>query len=316
MYHTCGLRTDGTATCWGRDQFGERTPPAATTFTRLAAGHSLLRTEERRDPGLLGSDAFGQSAPPSGAFIQVVAGWYHTCGLRVDRTLACWGRNDRGQGAPPRGAFTQVAAGGLHACGLRENGTLACWGDNTRGQSAPPAGTLTQITAGSWHSCGTRADGTFVCWGDHSDGAVAEVSFELQESSVAESRTPATIGVVLTAASTRTITVRYATASGGALGGQGLLREVRDPDLLPRADKTIDRRPDRQRHGGRGGRASWCGCRNRSMPHWGRQTRTSAGSRTTTRRARSGSAPPRTVRARPGRRSRSRRSGSAAPAAP
>jgi hypothetical protein len=66
-YHTCGLRTDGTLACWGRDDDGQSTPP-----THAAGG-----------------------------FAQVSAGGFHICGLKTDGTLACWGRDNYGQSAPP-----------------------------------------------------------------------------------------------------------------------------------------------------------------------------------------------------------------------
>ena len=52
--HSCGLRADGTVTCWGSDYSGE-------------------------------TDA------PDGRFISVVANGDSSCGLRTDRTIECWG---------------------------------------------------------------------------------------------------------------------------------------------------------------------------------------------------------------------------------
>ena len=56
--HSCGLRTDGTAQCWG-------------------------------------SNSHGQTDAPSGAFTAITAGWGHSCGLRTDGTAQCWGNNRR-----------------------------------------------------------------------------------------------------------------------------------------------------------------------------------------------------------------------------
>ncbi len=52
--HTCGLMEDNTVACWGRD-------------------------------------FYGQSSPPSGIFQTVSVGGNHTCGLMEDNTVACWG---------------------------------------------------------------------------------------------------------------------------------------------------------------------------------------------------------------------------------
>ena len=62
-FHSCGLRTDGTITCWG-------------------------------------SDIEGQLNAPAGQFSAVSAGGFHSCGLRTDGTITCWGNNDGGQADP------------------------------------------------------------------------------------------------------------------------------------------------------------------------------------------------------------------------
>ena len=53
--HTCGVRTDGSLECWGRDHYD-------------------------------------QATPPDGEFTSVSAGSTHTCGVRTDGTVACWGK--------------------------------------------------------------------------------------------------------------------------------------------------------------------------------------------------------------------------------
>ena len=88
---SCGLRSDGTITCWG-------------------------------------SNDEGQTNAPSGQFTSLSSGSAHSCGLRGDATIACWGDNQFEKAQAPAGTFTAVAAGGLHSCALRSNGTIGCWG--------------------------------------------------------------------------------------------------------------------------------------------------------------------------------------------
>ncbi|MXZ98609.1 MAG: hypothetical protein F4Z23_06170, partial [Acidimicrobiaceae bacterium] len=52
--HSCGLRTDATITCWGRNDEGQ--------------------TDE-----------------PPGTFTAVTSGAGRSCGLRNDATIICWG---------------------------------------------------------------------------------------------------------------------------------------------------------------------------------------------------------------------------------
>ena len=60
----CGIKADGTATCW----------------------HIWPNVG---------------SPPPTETFTQISAGKHHACGLRKDGTIACWGDNHYGQSTPP-----------------------------------------------------------------------------------------------------------------------------------------------------------------------------------------------------------------------
>ena len=132
--YTCGLRTEGTAVCWGEDRYGQSTPPGGT-LTGLTTGDT------------------------------------HACGLRANGTAVCWGSNFVGEATVPGGTFTQLSAGGPHTCALRQDGTAACWGHNDSGQATVPGGSVTQLAAGSTHTCGLRTDGTAACWGNDTSGS-------------------------------------------------------------------------------------------------------------------------------------------------
>jgi alpha-tubulin suppressor-like RCC1 family protein len=66
-YHSCALLGDGTARCWGFNQYGQ-----------------------------LGNGTMANSPVPvnvSGltSAVQLEAGWFHTCAVRSDGTARCWG---------------------------------------------------------------------------------------------------------------------------------------------------------------------------------------------------------------------------------
>ena len=170
-YHTCGVRSDGTVTCWG-DNGG------------------------------------GQLNAPAGTFTQVSTSYKHTCGVKDNGTVACWG-SVRVSGRPPRrpapsprsaratitpagsGPTAPSPAGGLTPSGrpprrpapsprsVREMTTPAgcgatapspAGGVTTPSQATPPAGTFTQVSAGGSHTCGVKSDGTVACWGKNNYG--------------------------------------------------------------------------------------------------------------------------------------------------
>ena len=64
--HSCGLRTNGTITCWGRNDDG-------------------------------------QLNAPDGQYSAVAAGTDYACGVRTDGTITCWGDNEWGQATAPDG---------------------------------------------------------------------------------------------------------------------------------------------------------------------------------------------------------------------
>jgi alpha-tubulin suppressor-like RCC1 family protein len=177
--HNLGLRTNGTAWAWGRNDFGQ-----------------------------LGDDTTTcRSSPVSvvGGFTdwcQVAAGGFHSLGVRTNGTAWAWGRNAQGQlgddtttnsSSPVSvvGGFTdwcQVSAGYTHNLGLRTNGTVWAWGFNNYGQlgddtttdrSSPVSvvGGFTdwcQISADFRHSLGLRTNGTAWSWGRNTQGQLGD----------------------------------------------------------------------------------------------------------------------------------------------
>ncbi|WP_295394559.1 RCC1 domain-containing protein [uncultured Thiodictyon sp.] len=184
---TCALTTDGTAACWGLNDYGQL---GNGTNTNSSVPVAVDRS------GVLNGKTIAQ----------VSTGDYHTCALATDGTAACWGYNWYGQlgngtntdswvpvavdrsGVLNGKTLTQVSAGRLHTCALATDGTAACWGYNWNGQlgngtntysSVPVAvdrsgvlngKTIAQVSAGTAHTCALATDGTAACWGDNWNG--------------------------------------------------------------------------------------------------------------------------------------------------
>jgi alpha-tubulin suppressor-like RCC1 family protein/plastocyanin len=210
--HTCGLQPDGTARCWGRNNFGQ----LGTGNTSTADVPLLVAT--------------------SAKFTSISAGGDHTCGITTGGAALCWGSNVSGQlGIGSSGDFSTTpvsVTGGLtfsrisastgtqfktighgHTCGLTTTGLVFCWGDDTdlqvgRGtysggngivtspaqvsQGERGAGvTFTSVSAGSRHSCAVGSDGNAYCWGSNVLGALGntlQAAFRGQPQKVATPR--------------------------------------------------------------------------------------------------------------------------------
>jgi alpha-tubulin suppressor-like RCC1 family protein len=121
--HTCGVRFDGTLSCWGDNasgQIGDSTTMRAllpVSVTGLA-NQSLI-----------------------------AAGGAHTCSRQGSGELTCWGLNASGQlgnGTTSTSALpvpvdpslrpANLALGTAHTCALLADGTARCWGQNSFGE--------------------------------------------------------------------------------------------------------------------------------------------------------------------------------------
>lgn len=177
--HTCVLRADGSAWCWGSNEFSQLgIAPGTTTCQR---GSRRIACEPRP-----------QAVATSMRFRAIGAGGEHTCALGTDDRIYCWGDNLYGQLGDPSvrdsdvpipvsgtARFVDLAVGGEHTCGLRTDGVLMCWGANDIGQlgtantgsgSSVPTTVQTllrfaSVSAGPRRTCARTTDGSPYCWG-------------------------------------------------------------------------------------------------------------------------------------------------------
>jgi alpha-tubulin suppressor-like RCC1 family protein len=173
--YSCGLTMDGSAYCWGYNNYGQ-----------------------------LGNNSSVYSSVPvpvSGglSFSSISGGGFHSCGVTTAGSAYCWGRDSSGQlgsnsSATPRVpvlvngglSFSSISAGGDHSCGLTTTGSAYCWGSNISGElgnnnrptnssvPVPVSGSLSfsSITTGSNISCGLTTAGSAYCWGNNYKGGL------------------------------------------------------------------------------------------------------------------------------------------------
>lgn len=197
----CGLRTDGSAVCWGSNVYGAN--GNGTTSLQLAA-----------------------PAPVVGnlTFVEVQRGPGTTCGATKSGQAYCWGGGGMGQlgslavyqltssrPALVDGGLTlhSFALGTLHSCALDPAGQAYCWGSDWNGRLGVTAGsracTISVITstgttttpttcsptpvavsttarfatlaATSDATCGLTATGDTYCWGSNDFGELGTGGF-------------------------------------------------------------------------------------------------------------------------------------------
>ena len=177
--HTCGIKTDGSAWCWGKGTYGE-------------LGNSS--TADQGAPVAVSGGA---------TWTAISAGGEHTCGIKTDGSAWCWGYNGydqlgdnlSGQKTTPQavsggGTWKAISAGYLHSCGIQTDGSAWCWGYDNHGQlgdngstnqNVPVAVsggyTWQSISVGYFYTCGIQTDGSAWCWGYNSYGQQGNGSY-------------------------------------------------------------------------------------------------------------------------------------------
>jgi hypothetical protein len=164
--HACGIRRDGTVTCWGANHERQAS----------AAAEAIVRRPSTR-PGV--------------GFVEVATGLDHTCVLTTDGRVACAGNGDTGAlgtGTGDQSRFdtlvltTAVVTAFDAGAGLTMatvGGRVVVWGsfggmEITMPTEVPLSGTFTDVAAGTRHVCALLATGSVLCAGDNERGQLGQ----------------------------------------------------------------------------------------------------------------------------------------------
>lgn len=129
--HTCALKTDGTAWCWGSNFYGQIGDGTTDSYN---PGHPTP------------SQVTGLTSVTA-----IASGGTFNCALRSDKTVWCWGGGDNGElgnGSTSRipspvkviglsGTVTSLTAGDEYICAQLSDGPMQCWGENNQAEYGP-----------------------------------------------------------------------------------------------------------------------------------------------------------------------------------
>lgn len=204
--HTCARLEDGSAKCWGHNEYG-----------KLGLGDTLSRGGAA---GEMGANLPGVELGQGLVAASIMAGSHHTCARLTSGALKCWGQNNFGQlgqgdtldrGDDPHemgdtlapinlGAgltVTGVATGAYHTCAALSDERVKCWGDNDEGtlglgdtsaRGAEPQQMgdalpevdlgggvkVRSVVAGSGFTCALTTSDQVKCWGTNADGQLGQ----------------------------------------------------------------------------------------------------------------------------------------------
>jgi hypothetical protein len=168
-YHACAIDNGGSLNCWGKHVAGFNDP--ITSCVDLATGYEgfcVLQSDSSLR--CMGWNLYGNHTAPTGTFQKAFGGDDHYCALTTGGTIECWGLDDDGQASPPSGVFVDIGAGGAHNCALDAGGTMQCWGRNLPSTATAQSGTFLDVAGGTYHNCAIEAGGALLCWGYDDDG--------------------------------------------------------------------------------------------------------------------------------------------------
>ncbi len=176
--HTCAVRRDNDAFCWGANHSGQ-----------LGLGHT--------QDGPATAERIGDLGPVH----TISAGFNHSCAIAVGGDVYCWGRGDDGQLGDGEATNSSrpvevqlsapaiaISTGRFHSCAVTDGGDVFCWGANSRGQMGqgttvghfetpvpvPDLGDVVSVAVGGAHSCALHRDGSLKCWGDNEYGQIGD----------------------------------------------------------------------------------------------------------------------------------------------
>jgi Regulator of chromosome condensation (RCC1) repeat len=174
MYHTVGLKEDGTVVAVGDNGRGQLNVSSWTNIKAVAAGwYHTVGLKEDGTVVAVGYNNYGQLNVSSWTNIKAIAaGTYHTVGLKEDGTVVAVGYNNYGQlNVSSWTNIKAIAAGTYHTVGLKQDGTVVAVGYNNYGQlNVFTWANIKAIAAGANHTVGLNEDGTVAAVGDNSRG--------------------------------------------------------------------------------------------------------------------------------------------------
>ena len=174
VYHTVGLKADGTVVAAGSNRNGQCSISNWKDIVAVSAGrYHTVGLKADGTVVAVGSNLSGQ-CNISGwkKIIAVSAGGSHTVGLKADGTVVAVGSNGSRQCAVSSWTdIVAVSTGSSHTVGLKADGTVVATGLNAHGQCNVSGWTdIVAISAGTYHTVGLKSDGTVVTVGSNANG--------------------------------------------------------------------------------------------------------------------------------------------------
>jgi hypothetical protein len=158
--HTCAIKPDGSAWCWGRNSSGQIGMGATTS--------SILTPTQ----------VFGLSSDVAA----ISAGNVQTCAMKTDRSVWCWGSSYGNKPVAIAGITNarSLSAFGDRICIVKTDGTVWCWPVGGTPTLVNTISNVQSVATGVGFTCAVTADQDAWCWGAGENGKLGNGSTQNQ----------------------------------------------------------------------------------------------------------------------------------------
>ncbi len=179
IWHTVGLKANGTVVAMGYNYYGQCDVDDWTDIVAISAGgYYTVGLKADGTVVAVGYNTDGQCEVSDWRdIVAISAGNRHTVGLKADGTVVAVGYNTDGRcNVSDWTNVAAISAGYGHTVGLKSDGTVVAVGDNSYDQcNVSDWRDIVAVSAGKCHTVGLKADGTVVAV-DKNDNHRCDVS--------------------------------------------------------------------------------------------------------------------------------------------
>lgn len=166
IWHTVGLKANGTVVAMGYNYYGQCDVDDWTDIVAISAGgYYTVGLKADGTVVAVGYNTDGQCEVSDWRdIVAISAGNRHTVGLKADGTVVAVGYNTDGRcNVSDWTNVAAISAGYGHTVGLKSDGTVVAVGDNSYDQcNVSDWRDIVAVSAGKCHTVGLKADGTVV----------------------------------------------------------------------------------------------------------------------------------------------------------
>lgn len=163
--HACAVSSTDKIKCWGRNDYGESTPPVKLKkITELSLGMNNSCAIASGKVVCWGIAVTGSVDVPRNLVNprNLTSGWWHHC-VQTDNGVKCWGSPYKDYILPDDANIKEFTSGGFFNCALLSEG-VKCWDETGKTTLVEESSGATKLSVGSTFACAVTPLKGVICW--------------------------------------------------------------------------------------------------------------------------------------------------------